>query len=255
MPFAIQNSNAQKKSKMISVGTIISRMSEKPFNYSNGQKPGIKPMFEYQVEKNIFGGYYYSYGIGFKVLGERRYKTFENFKHHEIKVIYLDETPGSWQAELDTVFTYIGDLTNKHRIKLSYVYFPVGITYYAGEKLSFGMEYSLAYVWGGKFNLNTMFSDVTNNYTYDYSANVDLPGSKRTDDRYVYRWDHWLRFSARYKYKDFLFRVGFEKGLRNIFSGKDIPMSYNGKTMSLPSRYFDWKNTSLFLSIGIKLTN
>lgn len=210
-------------------------------------------MFEYQVEKNIFGGYCYTYGIGFKGLGERRDKVIGNFKTYDIKVPNLGETlSDGWR--IDTVITYVGNLTNKHKIKMNYVYFPAGITYYAGDKLSFGMEYCLAYVWGGKYTLNVLFSDVANNYKYDYSADVGLPGNKKTNDKYLHRWDHWTRFSARYKYKDLLFRIGFEKGLRNIFTGKDIPGISNGNTIYLRSRVF-WQNTSIFLSVGVKLPN
>jgi hypothetical protein len=249
-----QNSCAQKKTKIISACAVISRISEKPFNYSNGHFPGVKPMFEYQVEKNIFGGYFYTYGIGFKGLGERRNKVLEDFKTHDVKVTNLGETlSDGWR--IDTVFTYVGDLTNKHRIKMGYVYFPAGITYYAGEKLSFGTEYCLAYVWSGKYSLDVLFSDVDNIYKYNYSVDVGLPGNKKTKDKYLHRWDHWIRFSAKYIYKDYLFRFGFEKGLTNIFTGKDLPGTSNGNTIYLRSRDFFWQNTSIFLGVGVKLPN
>lgn len=250
----IQHVNAQEKGKIISAGAVISRITEKPFNFSNGLRPGIKPMFEYQIEKNIFGGYYYTYGIGFKGLGESRYKVFENFKQHDVQVTNLGETlSDGWR--IDTVITNVGDLTNKHRIKINYIYFPAGIAYYAGAKFSFGVDYCLAYVWGGKYSLDVLFSDYANNYNTNYSANVNMPGEKRTNNKYIYRWDHWIRFSARYKYKDYLFRFGFENGLRNLFAGKDIPGISNGKTIYLRSRDFFWRNTSFFLGVGVKLPN
>jgi hypothetical protein len=233
---------------MISAGMMISRITEKPFDFSNGHRPGIKPMFEYQVEKTIFGGYYYTYGIGYKGLGENRYKVFENLKYYDIKI---SNAENYWR--LDTVFTYSGDLKNKHRIKMFYFYFPVGITYYTGERLSFGVEYSLAWVWGGKFNSDASYSDVINNFNIAYSADADLPGNKRTNDNLIYRWDHWLRFSARYKYKDYLFRLGFEKGLRNIVTGKDI-INLENQSILRSKGYF-WQNKSIFLSVGVKLPN
>lgn len=248
----IQHADAQKKSKIISGGIVISRISEKPFSFSSGQRPGIKPMFEYQEEKNIFGGYYYTYGIGFKGLGERRYKVFEDFKIHDVKVTSLGETlSDGWRV--DTVKTYIGDLTNKHQIKMGYVYFPAGISYYAGEKFSFAAEYCLAYVWSGRYSFDVLFSDYTNNYNTDYSVNVSLPVDKKTNDKYIYRWDHWIRFSARYKYKDYQFRFGFENGLRNIFTGRNIPGTSNGQTVDIRIIDFFWQNTSFFLGVGVKL--
>lgn len=249
---AFQHTNAQKKDRIISAGAVISRITEKPFSFSNGLRPGIKPMFEYQIEKNIFGGYYYTYGIGFKGLGERRYKVFENFKQYDFQVTNLGETlSDGWR--IDTVIGYVGDLTNKHRIKINYVYFPAGVTYYTGGKLSFEVDYCLAYVWGGKYRVGVLFSDYDNNYNTSYSANVNLPGDKRTNNKYIYRWDHWIRFSARYKYKDYMFRLGFESGIRNLFAGKDIPGTYDGKTVYLRSRDFFWQNASIFLGVGVKL--
>jgi hypothetical protein len=231
-------------------GAVISRITEKPFNYSKGQQPGIRPMFEYQVEKNIYGGYYYTYGIGFKSLFERSYKVHENYSYYQFGYNMVGETVSQgWQ--IDTLSTNVGDLTLKNRIRLRYVYLPVGISYCVGEKLSFGVEYSLAFAWSGNYSFDQKFSDVVNNYRDDYSANVGLTTSKK----WIHRWDHWIRFSARYKFNNFLFRVGVEKGIRNIFTNGEISGTNNGNPVTLHYKDIVWHNTNIYFGVGVKLPN